>query len=139
MCDQWPNIISKNISSPSKSHTTTNFHKEITHIQEERDVFCRPLLQNTSRSHVIINSCSPFSIIDTKHNKKKHHTTTVILFLPPHPIFNKFVIPLFKSNTKTRTGTNGCKNKFRIYMIYFHSWGLLLNCKYNRKTTDLYK
>ena len=80
-----------------------------------------------------------FSIIDTKHNKKKHHTTTVILSLPPHPIFNKFVIPLFKSNTKTRTGTNGSKNKFRIYMIYFHSWGLLLNCRYNRITTVLYK
>ena len=29
-------LFSKIFSSPSKSHTTTNFHKEITHTQEER-------------------------------------------------------------------------------------------------------
>ena len=107
MCDQWPNIISKNISSPSKSHTTTNFHKEI--IQKMYPYYLQPP-----------DPCYqffPFSIIDTKHNK---NTPLLLSATPPH--LHKFVIPLNNTNIH-----DGSKNKFRIHMIYFYLWGLFNN------------
>ena len=88
-------------------------------------MFCRPYLQiypDPMLSSILV----PLFLLLTLSIIKRNTTPPPFyaLYHPTPSLTN--LSSLFSIEHQRRT-TNGSKNKFRIYMIYFYSWGLLLH------------
>ena len=123
MCDHCPNIIFKNLLLPLKISHNHKFSQGNNTLEER--CFVDPTYKYIQIPcyHQFL---FPFFLLLTLSIIKRNTTPPPFyaLYHPTPSLTN--LSSLFSIEHQRRT-TNGSKNKFRIYMIYFYSWGLLLH------------